>query len=69
MKYEQNHLSHQFQDNKWLHGSKIGYVSEHICHSLRRRVERLRRSVYPPPKMVQLCVQIRKPTYKILKPV
>ena len=41
------------------------------CHSLRRRVERLRRSVYP-PKMVQLCVRIlyaRKPTYKILKPV
>ena len=38
------------------------------CHSLRRRVERLRRSVYP-PKMVQLCVWIlyaRKPTYKIL---
>ena len=33
MKYEQNHLTPQFQDNKWLCDSKIGYVSEHIIHT------------------------------------
>ena len=49
--------------------NKIGVTF--FCHSLRRRVERLRRSVYA-PKLVQFCVRIlyaRKPTYKILKPV
>ena len=36
----------------------LTFLVMHVtCHGLRRRVERLRRSVYP-PKMVQLCVRI-----------